>query len=101
MSADEHDPLEEATTAVWVRPEPVPAPVPTAAPQGDVLTADEVAAILRVDRKTVYEFAGRGEIPCRRLGRRILFSRRALMAWLDHARPRRAGREDLSDAGTS
>jgi excisionase family DNA binding protein len=101
MSADERDPLEEAPTSVWIRPEPSEPPPQTAPPQRDVLTADEVADILRVDRKTVYEFAGRGEIPCRRLGRRILFSRRALMAWLDHARPRRVGREDLSDAGTS
>jgi len=80
MSADEHDPLEEAPTGVWVRPdsaEPVPAP-----PHGDVLTACEVAAILRVDRKTVYEFAGRGEIPHRRLGKRLVFSRAALLEWL-------------------
>jgi excisionase family DNA binding protein len=49
----------------------------------DVLTADEVAEILRVDRKTVYDGAGRGEIPCRRLGKRLLFSRQAIMLWLE------------------
>lgn len=108
MNENDLDLLDEAPTDLWIRPEP-PAPPPApppppprrAATEDDVLTADEVAEILRVDRKTVYEFAGRGELPCRRLGRRILFSRRALMAWLDNARPRRAGREDLSDAGTS
>jgi excisionase family DNA binding protein len=48
----------------------------------DVMTADEVAAWLRVDRKTVYDAAGRGEIPHRRLGKRLLFHRSALVAWL-------------------
>lgn len=48
----------------------------------EVLTADEVAAFLRCDRKTVYLAVGRNAIPYRRLGKRILFSRTALMAWL-------------------
>jgi len=48
----------------------------------DVMTADEVATLLRLDRKTVYDYAGRGEIPCQRLGKRILFSRAALVSWL-------------------
>lgn len=52
------------------------------APSGDVMTADEVAELLRLDRKTVYDYAGRGEIPCQRLGKRILFSREALALWL-------------------
>lgn len=49
----------------------------------EVLTADEVAALLGVDRQTVYDYAGRGEIPHRRLGRRILFGRVAILAWLN------------------
>jgi excisionase family DNA binding protein len=48
----------------------------------EVMTADEVAEMLRLDRKTVYDYAGRGEIPCRRIGKRILFSREALALWL-------------------
>jgi excisionase family DNA binding protein len=48
----------------------------------EVLTADEVAVFLRLDRKTVYDYAGRGAIPCQRLGKRILFSRAALVSWL-------------------
>jgi len=51
-------------------------------PSGDIMTADEVAELLRLDRKTVYDYAGRGEIPCQRLGKRILFSRDALALWL-------------------
>lgn len=49
----------------------------------EAMTADEVAALLGVDRQTVYDYAGRGEIPHRRLGRRILFGRQAILAWLN------------------
>lgn len=51
-------------------------------PVSDIMTADEVADFLRLDRKTIYDYAGRGEIPCQRLGKRILFSRAALVSWL-------------------
>jgi excisionase family DNA binding protein len=46
------------------------------------MNAEEVAAFLGVDRKTVYEYANRGKIPHQRLGKRLLFSRQALVAWL-------------------
>ncbi len=49
----------------------------------DVMSADEVEAFLRLDRKTVYSAAATGAIPCRRLGRRLLFFRRALEALLE------------------
>jgi excisionase family DNA binding protein len=52
-------------------------------PTSDVLTADEAAAFLGVDRNTVYEYAGRGVIPHQRLGKRLIFRRGALVAWLD------------------
>lgn len=48
----------------------------------DAMSADEVAAFLTVDRKTVYAAVLRNEIPHRRLGKRILFSRDALALWL-------------------
>ena len=48
----------------------------------EVMTADEVAALLRCDRKTVYEAVLREAIPHRRLGRRVFFSRHALLEWL-------------------
>ena len=57
-------------------------PLPGPAPVSDIMTADEVADFLRLDRKTIYDYAGRGEIPCQRLGKRILFSRAALVSWL-------------------
>ncbi len=48
----------------------------------DVITVDEAARWLRVDRKTLYDAAARRAIPCARLGRRVLLSRAALTAWL-------------------
>lgn len=51
-------------------------------PVRDILCADDVAAWFGVDRKTVYNAAARGKIPCQRLGKRVLFSRAALVAWL-------------------
>jgi excisionase family DNA binding protein len=48
----------------------------------EVMTADEVADFLGVDRKTVYEAACRAEVPHRRMGKRLLFSRSALLDWL-------------------
>lgn len=55
---------------------------PLPPPDSDVLTADEVADLLRLDRKTVYDYAGRGVIPCQRIGKRMLFSRVAVVQWL-------------------
>ena len=48
----------------------------------EVMNVEQTALFLGVDRKTVYDYAGRGVIPCRRLGKRILFSRQALVVWL-------------------
>ncbi len=40
-----------------------------------VLTVTEVAKLLRIGRNLAYELVARGEIPSRRLGRRILIPR--------------------------
>jgi excisionase family DNA binding protein len=48
----------------------------------EVLTAREAARLLKVSADLVYEAANRGEMPHRRLGRRMLFSRVALVGWL-------------------
>ena len=48
-----------------------------------VMTVDEVARLLRVNRKTAYELFRRGEIPgVRRLGRAIRIHRAAVLEWL-------------------
>ncbi len=52
----------------------------------DFLEAEEVAALLRIDRKTVYEAAKRDEIPgVVRLGRVLRFRRDAVLAWMAQA----------------
>lgn len=71
--------LRELAPVVPIRGTRTPAELDV---DGEVMDADQVAALLRVNRKTVYDYAGRGQIPCRRLGKRMLFSRTALMAWL-------------------
>ena len=60
-----------------------PAQVGAGSTTKDVMTADEVAEFLGVDRNTVYDFAARGVIPHQRLGKRLLFRRGAVVAWLD------------------
>lgn len=65
-----------------VRGGPLQPPLQGPAPVSDIMNADEVADFLRLDRKTIYDYAGRGESPCQRLGKRILFSRAALVSWL-------------------
>jgi len=73
--------LVEAPNASAAQLEPVPAIARQ--PTKDVMTADEVAVFLGVDRNTVYDFASRGVIPHQRLGKRLLFRRGAVVAWLD------------------
>jgi excisionase family DNA binding protein len=51
-----------------------------------VLTVDEVAGVLRLNRKTVYEAIKRGQLPgTRRIGGTIRVSRDALLRWLADA----------------
>ncbi|MEZ4404489.1 MAG: helix-turn-helix domain-containing protein [Kofleriaceae bacterium] len=58
-----------------------PAPLP------DVMSVQEAASLLRLDRKTVYGAVTRGELPARRVGkRRIVIGRAALLRWLDGGR---------------
>lgn len=53
----------------------------------DLLTPDELAALLRTTRKAVYAMIARGQLPgIVRLGRRVLFDRRELLQWLAERR---------------
>ena len=48
-----------------------------------ILTVDELAAFLRLNRKTVYEAVSRGEIPgVRRIGHTFRISRDSVLQWL-------------------
>lgn len=49
-----------------------------------IISADEAAKLLGINRNTLYEAANDGEIPCRRIRRKFLFVREVLIAWLKH-----------------
>jgi excisionase family DNA binding protein len=46
------------------------------------LSAKEAAEVLRCSVKTVYNLVSLGEIPYRKSGRRLVFSRQSLMQYL-------------------
>jgi excisionase family DNA binding protein len=54
----------------------------------DVIDVAGVGRMLHVGRNKVYEMVARNEIPHRRFGRGIRFSRTAIMRWLDSWSPR-------------
>jgi excisionase family DNA binding protein len=50
-----------------------------------ILIADEVAEMLRVDRQRIYELARRNAIPVIRLGeRQYRFDAEAIRQWIEH-----------------
>ncbi len=51
-----------------------------------LLTADEVAALLRIPRSTVYELTRTRRLPHLKVGRRTLFVRVDLDAWVAEQR---------------
>ena len=53
------------------------------------LSIDEVASVLGLGRTAAYEAARRGDIPSRRLGRRVVVPVPALLDWLGVAQPTR------------
>jgi excisionase family DNA binding protein len=52
-----------------------------------VFTVCEVARILRIGKISVYQAIARGEIPCIRIGRRILIPKNALEQMLSNLIP--------------
>lgn len=55
---------------------------PTASVADAVLDVEQVASLLRIGRNAVYDAVGRNEIPHRRVGKQIRFSRAAIFRWL-------------------
>lgn len=47
------------------------------------LTIEETASLLGIGRSSAYEAARRGQLPSRRLGRRLVVPVPALLQWLD------------------
>jgi excisionase family DNA binding protein len=56
-----------------------------------IMTVDELAAFLRLNRKTVYDSVSRGEIPgVRRIGHTFRISRDVVLRWLQtYSAPKR------------
>lgn len=65
--------LERAASAGAARVSPPP----------EILTAEETAALLRLNAQTVQRLAAAGEIPSKRLGREWRFRRSEILAWFE------------------
>ena len=52
----------------------------------EFLTSSEVAALLRVKQRKVYDLAAAGQIPCRRVTGKLLFPKAEIEAWLSGGR---------------
>jgi excisionase family DNA binding protein len=61
-----------------------------------VFTVYEVAKILRIGKISAYQAIDRGEVPCIRIGRRILVPRTALEQVLNRFSPSKSGPDSLS-----
>lgn len=51
------------------------------------ISVDEAAALLGIGRSAAYEAARRGQLPTRRLGRRLFVPVPALLDWLGQSAP--------------
>ena len=51
----------------------------------DFCSLEEVSNVFRVSRSTAYRMAEQGNIPCMRIGRRVLVSKKHLMRWIDQS----------------
>ena len=89
--SDERNADDGACARVEAGIDPAPANRPTESARsretGDavsaIMTVDELAALLRMDRKSVYAAIQRGEIPgVRRIGRALRIDRATVVAWL-------------------
>ena len=60
----------------------VPPPEPEPGASDDVLDVRGAMLLLKLGRNAIYDACGRKQIPHRRIGRHIRFSRAALLRWL-------------------
>ena len=49
----------------------------------EFMTVPELAALLRIKERKVYDLAASGEVPCTRATGKLLFPERGIRAWLD------------------
>jgi excisionase family DNA binding protein len=73
----------QAASSTTAAEAPTGLPASEAALESLILTVDELAALLRLNRKTVYDALSRGEIPgARRVGSTYRILRAAVIDWL-------------------
>lgn len=65
--------------------------IPSSPPVRLTLTVEEAAVVLGISRSHAYESVKRGELPCIRIGRRILVPKIALAEMMESAELGRAG----------
>ena len=58
-------------------------PPTTVNPEKELITSAEVCKLLKVSRITVYRMANRGDIPCYRNGKTLLFYKDDVMNWIN------------------
>ena len=51
----------------------------------DFCSLEEVSKVFRVSRATAYRMAEQGSIPCLRIGRRMIVSKKHLMCWINRS----------------
>lgn len=51
--------------------------------ENPVMRAEEIRHILPIGKNTLYTWVNEGKIPCKRVGRIILFSRKRFYEWLE------------------
>ena len=58
----------------------------------NLMTAKELASVIRLNAKTIYSLVARGMMPYIRIGSTLLFSKAQIIAWLEgqnyHPRPK-------------
>tara|TARA_B110000196_G_scaffold281278_1_gene261917 strand:- start:215 stop:472 length:258 start_codon:yes stop_codon:yes gene_type:complete len=70
-------------------------------PPADYLTTRELAEMLRIKERKVYDLVASNRVPCTRATGKLLFSRSAIEAWLDQMRQVRNELKALSFDQTS
>lgn len=48
-----------------------------------LLTVDELADYLKIDKRTVHRWLAEGQIPARKIGRQVRFVESEIVKWLD------------------
>lgn len=71
--------------------------MPAALAMRETIDAQEAADIVGLSEWSVYNLVRRGEVPHIRIGRRVLFRRSTLLAWLDEREAASTAREEMAE----